>query len=45
MKPNTKRAYERPQMQVVELRQQAPLICTSGNAGTQDYTVNPYYEE
>lgn len=43
MKPNPKRTYERPQMQVVELRQQAPLICTSGNV--QDYTVNPYYEE
>ena len=45
MKPNPKRLYERPQMQVVEFNKQAPLICTSGNAGTQDYTVNPYYEE
>ena len=32
-------------MQVVELRQEAPLVCTSGKAGTQDYYVNGYYEE
>ena len=45
MKPNPKRTYERPQMQVVELRQQAPLICTSGNAGVQNYTTHDYEEE
>jgi hypothetical protein len=43
MKP--KLEYKRPQMQVVELKQEAPLICTSGNAGTQDYNENPYFEE
>lgn len=41
----TKRNYERPVMQVVELRQEAPLVCTSGKAGMQDYTVNDPYEE
>ena len=37
----TKRNYERPQMQVVKLRQEAPLVCTSGDA-----TLSvEYYEE
>jgi hypothetical protein len=32
-----KRLYERPAMQVVELRQEAPLVCTSGQA--EDYQI------
>lgn len=35
-----KKEYERPTMQVVELKQQQQLLAgSSGNAGVRDYTV------
>ena len=30
-----KRHYERPQMQVVKLRQETPLVCTSDGMGAR----------
>ena len=43
MEKMKRRDYEKPTTLVVELRQQAPLICTS--TGVQNYTVNEYIEE
>ena len=40
MKLKQKRYYERPRTTVVELRRQAPLVCTSASA-----TMNVTYEE
>ena len=42
----TKCHYERPAMQVVELRQEAQLLAGStASASVQDYNTNAYYEE
>ena len=48
----TKKLYARPQMQVVELKHQTPLLVGSNegksgdrSAGMEDYNVNNYYEE
>ena len=38
-----KRTYEKPAMQVVELKQRCQIL--AGSAGMQDYTMNDYYEE
>jgi hypothetical protein len=40
MQTKQKRLYERPTMQVVELKKHAPLICTSGE-GLDDYNRRP----
>ena len=41
----TKKEYERPRMEVIIMQRQTVLQSASGQAGTQDYYVNHYYEE
>jgi len=45
MVTNTKKKYERPNMAVVELRQQSLLQVGSPSATMPDYTINPDSEE
>ena len=40
-----KKEYEKPMIRIIDLHHQVHLLQASGQAGTQDYNVNDYYEQ